>query len=196
MCVVCITKYFFTVLLLIIAFSVINSNLSYFDNSLMQPCSNTDIKAHTASNSSSLSSPIRSAFHFSPLLPYDPPIHTPLLPSLIICPPPALSFFLFTFPILPHDLYLPLQLLSSIISPVDIYVLPTSLLISPVPPPPPRLLLSLSGRCVPLLLLSSCSCGPSSIIDHFDCDTDHFCLSPFLPLSHPEGKLSHYVPHL
>lgn len=47
-----------------------------------------------------------------------------------------------------------------------------------------------------VLLLGSCSCGPSPIIDHFDCDTDHFCLSPFLPLSHPEGKPSHYVRQL
>lgn len=65
-----------------------------------------------------------------------------------------------------------------------------ALLISPTPPLP--LLFSLSERCVTVLLLS----GPSPIIDHFDCDTDHFCLSPFLPLSHPEGKPSHYVPQL
>lgn len=88
----------------------------------MQPSSNAHIKAHTTSNSSSLSSPIRSAFRFSPLLPHDPPIPSPLLPSLIICPPPALSFFLFTFPILPsippslHSYSAPSSLLSTSMS--------------------------------------------------------------------------------
>lgn len=113
---------------------------------------------------------------------------------------------LFALPLLCHfsclpspsslDPTLPLQLLSSIISPVDIHVLPTSLPFSfPLTPPLP-LPRCLSGQSVTTLLLSSCSCGPSPIIDHFDCDTDHFCLFPIPPPSHPEGKLSHYVPQL
>ena len=69
-----------------------------------------------------------------------------------------------------------------------------ALVISPTPPL--HLLYSLSGQSVTTLLLSPYSCGPSPIIDHFDCDTDHFCLTPFLHLSHPEGKPSHYVQRL
>lgn len=138
-----------------------------------------------------------SASCFSPLLAHNPPLHSTLLPPLLIIRPPPSVTFLFTFPILPSvPRSLPPASLATLLHhlscrhPRPAHI--PALLISPTPPLP--LLLSLSGRCVTVLLLSSC--GPSPIIDHFDCDTDHFCCSPFLPLSHPEGERNHYVQQL
>lgn len=54
----------------------------------------------------------------------------------------------------------------------------------PCPAHVPALLISPNPRssspCLPLRTMCHCSCEPSPIINHFDCDTDHFCLSPFI----------------
>lgn len=124
----------------------------------------------------------------------------PLLFSSLIIPPSALLSLItvFALPLLCHFSCLPFPLSPRSLPPSSAnpihhlscrHPCPAhvpALLIPPAPPLP--LLLSLSGRCVTLLLLSWCSCGPSPIIDHFDCDSDHFCLFPFLTPSHPKGN--------
>lgn len=114
------------------------------------------------------------------------PLLSLLYPHLISAP-----LLLCYFSCLPFPASLPSvpppQLIRSIISPVDIHILPRTLPFSfpPTPPLPP--LLSLSGPCVTLLLLSRCSCGPSPIINHFCCDFDHFCRCHYVQRLKNEG---------